>query len=59
MIEYFICQHRYNTVKTVERGTVSTGKKGSTSTYSCREEKGRKEGGISPKVRLSRIKHCV
>jgi len=31
--------------KTVERGTVSTGKKGSTSTYSCRGEKGRKEGG--------------
>jgi len=33
--EYFIHQHRYSTVKTVKSRTVSTGQKGSKSTYNC------------------------
>jgi len=35
MNEYFIHHHRYNTVKTVKSRTVSTGHKGSKSTYNC------------------------
>jgi len=35
MDEYFIYQHRYNTVKTVKSRTVSIGSKGSKSTYNC------------------------
>ena len=35
MNEYFICQDRYNTVKTVKSRSVSTGQKGSKSTYKC------------------------
>jgi len=35
MNEYFIYQHRYNTVKTAKSRTVSTGRKGSKSTYNC------------------------
>jgi len=35
MNEYFIHQHRYSTVKTVKSRTVSTGQKGSKSTYNC------------------------
>jgi len=33
--EYVIYQHTYNTVKTVKSRTVSTGQKGSKSTYNC------------------------
>jgi len=35
MNEYFIDQHRYNAVKTLKSRTVSTGQKGSKSTYNC------------------------
>ena len=35
MNEYFIHQHRYNTVKIIKSRTVSTGQKGSKSTYNC------------------------
>jgi len=35
MNEYIIHQHRYNTVKPVKSRTVSTGQKGSKSTYNC------------------------
>jgi len=36
MNEYCIHQYRYNIVKTVKSRTVSTGQKGSKSTYNCR-----------------------
>ena len=34
-IEYFIYQHRHNTVETVKSRIASTGQKGSKSTYNC------------------------
>jgi len=46
-IEYFIHQHRYNTVITVKSRTVSTGQKGSKSTYNC------------PKTNFYEETHCT
>ena len=45
--EYFIHQHRYNTVKTVKSRTVSTEQKGSKSTYNC------------PKRYINKETHCT
>jgi len=39
MNEYFIHQHRHDTVKAAKSRTVSTGQKGSKSTYNCPKRK--------------------
>jgi len=51
IFEYFIYQHRYYTVKNSKRRTVSTGQKGSKSTYSCPKRK--KHSALEQSV-----KHC-
>jgi len=54
MNEYFIFKHIYNIVKTVNSRTVSTGQKGSKSTYKCPKRYVSKYFSMAPHIRSHR-----